>query len=138
MARGGSDVGGGLRVLGAAGTTFGGTELAAAGDYSRARYSAGDIESSRAFQRGADFDVHRDRRDYDRDGRFIGFSDSGHSASSRAGANAVACGHGALGYQRVGIRVVVLEAGCGRAAESRVQARTHREFISIPANAEPG
>src|ERR1700735_618101 len=124
MARGGGDVGGGVRVLGAAGTAFSGAELVAAGDYPGAHYSAGDIEPSRAFQRRTDFNLHGEWRDYDRDGCFAGFSDSRNAASSRSGTNAVACGDSAVGDQRVGVCAVVLEAGWRRAAESRDQART--------------
>src|ERR1700735_2160 len=125
MARDSGDAGGGLRVLGAAGTAFGGAELVAAGDNPRACYSAGDIEPSGTFQRGANFDFHREWRDHDRDGCFAGLSDSRHSASSRAGADAVACGDSAVGDQRVRVWAVVLEAGWVRAADSRVKTRPH-------------
>jgi len=118
MARGGGDAGGWLRVLGAAGAALRRSELAAIGNYPGARYSAGDIEPSGAFQRRTDFDLHGEWRNYHWHGCFAGFSDSRHPTSSRAGANAAACGDRALGDQRVGIRAVVLEAGCGRAAKS--------------------
>ena len=138
MARSGGDVSGGMCLLGAAGAPFGGAKLAATGDHPRARYSAGDIEPSRAFQRRADFDFHREWRDHHRHGCFAGFFDSRHPAPSRAGTDAVARGNRALGDQRVGVRAVVLEAGWGRAAESRVQARAFGKLVSFSANAEPG
>src|ERR1700730_302638 len=134
MARCSGDVGCRLRVLVIAEAAFGRTRVALIGSNFGSDDPARHIKPSRAVQHSSDFDLHRDRCDYDRYGCFTGISNPWFATTSHSAPGIVACGRRALVHECFGVRPVVLEAGRRRPADAGGKTRTPGKLISFSAN----